>query len=178
MSITISCFFHFFCFITRIQQIAKNHSNHPPIRQHRFFGLCFQNPLKFFSLSLPLMQYSFDSFWTARAIELARALEFSHISLERLKVFKSKGSKSRRTIARIHSLPKILQLGLEMNAFYAIELISERFDRLSEEDKTKTLIHELLHIPHSFKGGFRHHQLVSTKRVQELYKKLQNPEQP
>lgn len=122
------------------------------------------------------MKYSFDSFWTARALEIAKALEFSHVPPERLKVFKSNGSKSRRTIARIHSLPKILQLGLGLEPFYAIELISERFDRLSEEDKTKTLIHELLHIPHSFKGGFRHHQLVSAKRVQELYKKLNSLE--
>jgi predicted metallopeptidase len=54
--------------------------------------------------------------------------------------------------------------------FYLIELISEKFDRQSEEDKIKTLIHELMHIPKTFGGGFIHHNKVNEKSVDILYR--------
>ena len=45
---------------------------------------------------------------------------------------------------------------------------------MSFEDKEKTLIHELLHIPGGFSGGFRPHKgYVERKIVNKLYKKLQ-----
>jgi predicted metallopeptidase len=45
---------------------------------------------------------------------------------------------------------------------------------MSKEDKEKTLIHELLHIPGGFSGGFRPHKgYVERKIVEQLYRKLQ-----
>jgi predicted metallopeptidase len=45
---------------------------------------------------------------------------------------------------------------------------------LSEAEKEKTLIHELLHIPHGFSGGFRPHKgYIDKKTVELLHKKLQ-----
>ena len=45
---------------------------------------------------------------------------------------------------------------------------------MSKEEKEKTLIHELMHIPGGFSGGFRPHKgYVERKMVEELYKKLQ-----
>ena len=56
---------------------------------------------------------------------------------------------------------------------YVIEVISERYDRLSEEAKEKTLIHELLHIPKGFSGGFRPHKgYISNRRVEKLHQGL------
>lgn len=53
-----------------------------------------------------------------------------------------------RTVARIHGLGKIWQETLNSPpAYIIIEVISERYDRLTEEEKDKTLTHELLHIP-------------------------------
>lgn len=67
-----------------------------------------------------------------------------------------------------------MHVALNTKAHYVIEVISENFDRLNEAEKTKTLIHELLHIPKSFGGGFRHHDYASRKNVEQMYKKLLN----
>ncbi|MBI5884561.1 metallopeptidase [archaeon] len=103
---------------------------------------------------------------------MARQLDFRHVQLDRVCCIKSQGSKTRRTIARIHALGKVMQLGMNTKAFYVIEFISEKFDRQSEEEKTKTIIHELLHIPASFGGGFRQHHLVNSAAVERHYARL------
>lgn len=57
-----------------------------------------------------------------------------------------------------------------MKSHYAIEVISERFDDLPAAEQEKVLIHELLHIPKSFGGGFRHHKdWVTKRRVDQLH---------
>ena len=91
-------------------------------------------------------------------------LGFNHIELSRIFCYRSVGSKSRRTVARIHSLEKLWQRALNISPGYLIEVISERYDRLSREEKEKVLIHELLHIPQGFAGGFRPHRRHITKR--------------
>jgi predicted metallopeptidase len=46
---------------------------------------------------------------------------------------------------------------------------------MSSEDKERTLIHELMHIPGGFSGGFRPHKgYVERKDVEAVYKKLQS----
>lgn len=63
-----------------------------------------------------------------------------------------------------------MQKAIGVNAFYALEFLSERFDKLSDEDKIKTIIHELMHIPKTFGGGFKHHNFVTEKNVNLMYK--------
>jgi len=99
-------------------------------------------------------------------------LNMEHIPREQVKVIRSRGTKSRRTLARIHTLSKVLQHGIGMRPHYVIEVISENFDPLSEKEKVKTLIHELLHIPKSFGGGFRHHRPYVNKRTVDRYYKM------
>lgn len=119
------------------------------------------------------MKYSFSQDLTQKAKQLAQQLCMDYIELDRIACVKSTGSKTRRTIARIHTIGKVMQLGMQQKPFYTIELISEKFDKQSEEEKTKTLIHELMHIPAGFKGGFRQHKpFVTGKKVEELYKQL------
>ena len=102
-------------------------------------------------------------------------LELNHIIFKQVYCIRSKGSKAKRTIARIHGLGKIWQGALNTPPSYIIEVISEIFDKMSFEDKEKTLIHELLHIPGGFSGGFRPHKgYVERKIVNKLYKKLQH----
>ena len=106
--------------------------------------------------------------------QLAEELELFHVVPQFVFCVRSKGSKARRTIARIHGLGKIWQGVLNLPPSYTIEVISEIYDKMSKEENEKTLIHELLHIPGGFSGGFRPHKgYVERRIVEELYKKLQ-----
>ncbi len=101
---------------------------------------------------------------------LVGKLNLSHLDLSRIVCIRSFGSKSRRTIARCHTTSRIVQASLGIGAHYIIEIISEIYDKMPQEEKIKTLIHELMHIPKSFGGGFRHHDFVNKKGVEKLYK--------
>jgi len=107
--------------------------------------------------------------------QLAEECEFYHVVPQFVYCVRSRGSKARRTIARIHGLGKIWQGVLNLPATYTIEVISEIFDKMTPEDKERTLIHELMHIPGGFSGGFRPHKgYVERKDVEAVYKKLLN----
>ncbi|MBS3085228.1 hypothetical protein J4225_00910 [Candidatus Pacearchaeota archaeon] len=95
---------------------------------------------------------------------------FPHIKIERVRCFRSYGTSSKGTIARCHALGKLMQAALGIKAHYALEFLSERFDKLNAEDKLKTIIHELMHIPKSFGGGFKHHDYVCEKNINRFYK--------
>jgi predicted metallopeptidase len=102
-------------------------------------------------------------------------LQMTHINGSRVVCVRSKGSKGKKVIARCHGLTRIMQLALKENPHYVIEVVSERFDKLSKEEQTKVLIHELMHIPYSFGGGFRSHKPhVTEKEVERMYKKFLN----
>lgn len=104
-----------------------------------------------------------------RADKISRVL-YPHIKLDRVKCFRSYGSSSRGTIARCHALGKLMQRALGVQAHYALEFIHERFDKLDHEEQTKVIIHELMHIPKTFGGGFKHHDFVCEKNVNLHYK--------
>ena len=110
-----------------------------------------------------------------RVDEIIDRLGLSYIRKQHVFCIRSIGSRSARAVARIHGLGRIWQKTLNLPPTYIIEVISERYDRLSEEEKDKTLIHELLHIPKGFKGGFRPHKGYITRgRIESLYRELQN----
>ncbi len=108
------------------------------------------------------------------ADEIIDCLGFYHVVPQFVFCFRSKGSSSKRTIARIHGLGKIWQHALNLPSSYVIEVISERYDRLCGVDKEKTIIHELLHIPKGFAGGFRPHKgYIDSKIVDTFHRTLQ-----
>ena len=41
---------------------------------------------------------------------------------------------------------------------------------MPKEEKVKIIIHELMHIPKTFGGGFKHHDFVTEKNVNVHYK--------
>ena len=117
-----------------------------------------------------MIQYHQAEDIDSRVKEILRKLKLTHIDGTRLICLRSKGSESRRVVARCHGLSRIMQLALSQKPHYVIEVLSERFDRLNQEDQTKVLIHEILHIPHSFGGGFRAHKpFVTRAKVQRMY---------
>ena len=102
--------------------------------------------------------------------EIAEKLDFFNVVPQFVYCYRSYGSKSENVIARIHGLGKIWQEALRKPPVYVIEVISERYDKMSKEEKEKTLIHELLHIPKGFSGGFRPHKgYISKKRIEKLH---------
>ena len=104
---------------------------------------------------------------------IATELGFHHIDLNGIYCYRSANSKSKHTVARIHNLSKLWQKALCKPASYLIEVISERYDRLSQEEKEKVIIHELLHIPEGFAGGFRPHKgYITRKKIDSLHEKL------
>lgn len=115
------------------------------------------------------MRYEFAPDLQIIAEEISLML-FPHIKIDRIKCLRSYGSSSKGTIARCHALGKLMQKAMNTKAFYAIEFLTERFEKLSNEDKVKTIIHELMHIPKTFGGGFKHHDWVTNKNVNLMYK--------
>jgi len=107
--------------------------------------------------------------------EIIKMLNFKHVEANRVFCFRSQGSQSRRVIARIHSLEKVWQKALNTRAGYLIEVISERFDGLEQREREKVLIHELLHIPAGFSGGFRPHKgYINNRILDKLHQEYMN----
>ena len=105
--------------------------------------------------------------------EIIRILELDHIIYPRIICMRSHDAKA-NAYARIWSLPAIWREALEISPFYVIEVLSQHYDPLDEVEKTKTLIHELLHIPKKFSGGLVPHKnrgvCIDNKEVERLYK--------
>jgi predicted metallopeptidase len=117
------------------------------------------------------MKYELAPEIKERAKLIIEKLNLSHIRVEDVECIRSYGSSS-RAIARCHTIGKVMQLALRRKAFYVLEFIHERFDKQSEEEQTKTIIHELMHIPKTFGGGFVHHNVVCERNVNQLYRKF------
>ena len=111
-----------------------------------------------------------------RTIErLVEKLEFTHIKTQNVHCIRSFDAKT-RAYARIWGMSKLFHevAGIEPN--YIIEVIAKRFDKLSEREKIKTLIHELMHIPKTFSGALlphrgRYHH-INDREVEKIMRDL------
>ncbi len=106
--------------------------------------------------------------------DLVNLLELDNVDLSRVFCFRTSNSKAKNVNARISGTSKVLQKALNIQACYVIEVISMNFDNLSEEEQTKVLIHELLHIPKTFGGGFRQHHLINNQIINRMYAYYKN----
>ncbi len=88
---------------------------------------------------------------------LVKRLHFSHIDTSRVHCIRSFDAKT-RAYARIWGMSRLFHEVAGIQPNYIIEVIAKRFDKLSERDKIKTLIHELMHIPKTFSGALLSHR--------------------
>lgn len=59
-----------------------------------------------------------------------------------------------------------------MQPRYIIEVISEEYDRLDQIEREKVVIHELMHIPAKFSGGFVPHKgKINRRSVEKMHQK-------
>jgi len=104
-------------------------------------------------------------------------LKMDRINLARIICFRSFGSKSKAR-ARIWSFPRVWQQALNLPPYYIVEVLSEKYDKLSENDKKKVLIHELMHIPKNFSGSLIAHRSrylkINSKTIEKLFSKIRN----
>ena len=118
------------------------------------------------------MKYDYAPDLKDRLVQIANKLNMEHIDLERVECLRSFGSSTKRTIARCHTIGKVMQKGMKVGAFYTIEFL-EKFDKLNKENQDKVIIHELLHIPKTFGGGFRQHDFVCEENIEKLHRSLE-----
>ena len=114
------------------------------------------------------MEYQPASDLQKQMVNIIEKLRMDHIDVSRVTCIRSQGSQARRVVARVHGVDKALQIGIGMKPHYVIEFL-ELFEKCDEKEKVETIIHELLHIPKNFGGGFRFHDYVQNKRVKDLY---------
>ena len=114
------------------------------------------------------MQYEIAHDIQERFEDIVHTLGLAHIDLDKVVCIRSYGSSAKRVVARCHGMSKVLQVAMGIKAFYVLEFLSERFDKLDDEEQENTIIHELMHIPKNFGGGFRHHDLVSVENVKSM----------
>jgi predicted metallopeptidase len=116
------------------------------------------------------MEYKLAPDLKEKALDIISKLGM-HIKSEDFECVISHGSSSRGTIARCHGMSKVLQLALGIKPVYVLEFLSKRFSNMDEKEKTKVIIHELMHIPKNLGGGFRHHDYVTDREVESLYRR-------
>src|SRR3989339_2057772 len=121
------------------------------------------------------MQYSLAPEIKKQIRDLVKQLKLTHINIKNIHCIRSFDAKP-RAYARIWGMSRLFKevAGLEPN--YIIEVIAQRFDKLSEREKIKTLIHELMHIPKTFSGALLshrgpHHQ-INDREVEKIMKDL------
>lgn len=106
-----------------------------------------------------------------RMNSIVSVLRMEHIDVSRVKCFRSYGSSTKRTLARCHTVGKLMQKTMNVKPHYAIEFL-EKFEKLPIQEQDKVIIHELLHIPKTFGGGFRQHDFVCEENIEILYRQL------
>jgi predicted metallopeptidase len=98
-----------------------------------------------------------------RVLQLSKTLNLDWVRTSKIYCFRSKNSKS-FAHARIWGLSKIWQKALKTKPAYVVEVLSEKFDKLSQVEQDKVLLHELAHIPKNFSGSLLPHIRKRGKR--------------
>lgn len=105
-------------------------------------------------------------------VSVVSRVPFSYVDPKKIICMRSHNATSRAR-ARIWSFPKIWQMALNQKPCYIIEVLSQHFDHLSHDDKTRVIIHELMHIPKNFSGALVPHRgihkRIDARHVEQLF---------
>jgi predicted metallopeptidase len=97
---------------------------------------------------------------------LIKSLNLEWIEQSRIYCFRSQNSKTKAQ-ARIWGLSRIFQIALDQKPAYIIEVIAEKFDKLSSLEQDKVLLHEIAHIPKTFSGSLVPHIRKGKRRFKD-----------
>ncbi|MBI2051982.1 metallopeptidase [Candidatus Roizmanbacteria bacterium] len=89
--------------------------------------------------------------------QLVKSLNLTHVKAKNVHCIRSYDAKT-RAYARIWGMAKLFKEVVGIEPHYIIEVNAKRFDKLSEREQIKTLIHELMHIPKTFSGALLSHR--------------------
>lgn len=123
------------------------------------------------------MQYKLAPEIKRQVRVLIKELKFDHIKPNRIYCIRSFDANT-RAIARIWGMAKLFHEVVGIEPSYIIEVNAKRFDKMSDRDKIKTLIHELMHIPKTFSGALLSHRgryhRINDWEVERILKTMQN----
>ena len=106
---------------------------------------------------------------------LVKTLDLKYIKRKNIHCIRSFDANT-RAYARIWGMAKLFSEVAGLEPHYIIEVNSKRFDKLSDREKIKTLIHELLHIPKTFSGALLSHRgkgrRINDSEVERILKNL------
>lgn len=104
------------------------------------------------------------------------ALGFDHIDSTRIHCIRSHDAKT-RAIARIWGMSRLFKEVAGLEPHYIIEVNGKKYDKQSEREKIKTLIHELMHIPHTFSGALLSHHgphhRINDREVEKILRAME-----
>ena len=106
---------------------------------------------------------------------LIKQLNFVHMKPNNIHCIRSFDAKT-KAYARIWGMSRLFKEVAGIEPHYIIEVNARQFDKLSEREKIKTLIHELMHIPKTFSGALlshrgRYHE-INDREVEKILKNL------
>lgn len=105
--------------------------------------------------------------------QLIEYMGYTHIKAANIHCIRSLDAKT-RAIARIWGMSRLFKDVVGIEPHYIIEVNHKRYDKQSDREKMKTLIHELMHIPKTFSGALlshrgRHHE-ISDREIERILK--------
>jgi len=107
---------------------------------------------------------------------IVKGLHMEHIKVDQIHCIRSFDAKT-RAIARIWGMARLFSEVAGLTPHYIIEVNAKKYDKQSEREKIKTLIHELMHIPKTFSGALLSHRgryhAINDREVEKLLKSLQ-----
>ena len=126
-------------------------------------------------ISYTIMKYDLAPEIKHTCVQLIKLLGMKHIDPLRIHCIRSFDAKT-LAYARIWGMSRLFKEVAHLEPHYIIEVNTRQFDKLTEREKIKTLIHELMHIPKTFSGALLSHRgphhRINDREVEKIMNSL------